>query len=53
LTLDQLVTLRKRWMPGAEDGFRDVSELVSAIFQIGAEGESRGDVRRDSSYGRA
>ena len=22
LTLDQLVTLRKRWMPGAEDGFR-------------------------------
>jgi len=22
LTLDQLVTLRKRWIPGAEDGFR-------------------------------
>jgi hypothetical protein len=22
LTLDQLVTLRKRWMPGTEDGFR-------------------------------
>ena len=25
LTLDQLVTLRKRWMPGAEDGFRGPS----------------------------
>ena len=25
LTLDQLVALRKRWMPGAEDGFRGPS----------------------------
>jgi hypothetical protein len=25
LTLDQLVTLRKRWMPGVEDGFRGPS----------------------------
>jgi hypothetical protein len=32
LTLDQLVTLRKRWMPRAEDGFRGPSPISYQPF---------------------
>src|ERR1700722_7546138 len=63
LTLDQLVTLRKRWMPGAEDGFRGPSptsfkpffrsalKASHAAMFVGIHRMAGADIRRPSLEG--